>query len=49
MPRQARPEALGTLHHVMVRWIEGTDLLRDDGTLLRNLLDYIENAVSVSV
>jgi putative transposase len=30
MPRQARLDASGTLHHVMVRGIEGTDLFRDD-------------------
>ena len=30
MPRQARLDALGTLHHVMIRGIEGSDLFRDD-------------------
>ncbi len=30
MPRQARLDAPGTLHHVMVRGIERTDLFRDD-------------------
>jgi len=30
MPRQARLDALGTLHHVMIRGIEGTDIFCDD-------------------
>ena len=30
MPRHARLDALGTLHHVMVRGIERTTLFRDD-------------------
>src|SRR3990172_6943748 len=30
MPRQARPDAPGTLHHVMARGIEGTDIFRTD-------------------
>jgi len=30
MPRQARLDAPGTLHHVMVRGIEGTDIFRTD-------------------
>ena len=30
MPRQARLDAPGTLHHVMVRGIERTALFRDD-------------------
>jgi hypothetical protein len=29
MPRQARLDALGTLHHVMVRGIEGTPIFKD--------------------
>ena len=30
MPRQARLDAPGTLHHVMIRGIEGTPIFRDD-------------------
>jgi REP element-mobilizing transposase RayT len=30
MPRQARLDAPGTLHHVMIRGIEGSGLFRDD-------------------
>ena len=30
MPRQARLDAPGTLHHVMIRGIEGTQIFRDD-------------------
>ncbi len=30
MPRQARLDAPGTLHHVMIRGIEGQDVFRDD-------------------
>jgi len=30
MPRQARLDAPGTLHHVMIRGIEGADIFRDD-------------------
>jgi putative transposase len=30
MPRQARLDAPGTLHHVMVRGIEGRSLFRDN-------------------
>jgi len=30
MPRQARLDAPGTLHHVMVRGIEGTPLFLED-------------------
>jgi hypothetical protein len=30
MPRQARLDAPGTLHHVMVRGIERTQIVRDD-------------------
>ena len=30
MPRQARLDAPGTLHHVMIRGIERTDIFRDD-------------------
>jgi hypothetical protein len=30
MPRQARLDALGTLHHVGIRGIEGTDIFCDD-------------------
>jgi len=30
MPRQARLDAPGTLHHVMVRGIEGSDIFRDN-------------------
>ena len=30
MPRQARLDAPGTLHHVMARGIEGTDIFRTD-------------------
>jgi REP element-mobilizing transposase RayT len=29
MPRQARLDALGTLHHVMIRGIEGKSIFRD--------------------
>jgi putative transposase len=31
MPRQARLDAPGTLHHVMIRGIEGRDIFTDDG------------------
>ena len=30
MPRQARLDAPGTLHHVMVRGIEGREIFQDD-------------------
>ena len=30
MPRQARLDAPGTLHHVMARGIEGADIFRTD-------------------
>ena len=30
MPRQARLDAPGTLHHVMIRGIEGTKIFDDD-------------------
>ncbi|MBM4340970.1 MAG: transposase, partial [Deltaproteobacteria bacterium] len=30
MPRQARLDARGTLHHVMARGIEGTNIFRTD-------------------
>ena len=30
MPRQARLDAPGTLHHVMIRGIERSDLFRDE-------------------
>ena len=30
MPRQARLDAPGTLHHVMVRGIDGVAIFRDD-------------------
>jgi len=30
MPRQARLDAPGTLHHVMVRGIDGVEIFRDD-------------------
>ena len=30
MPRQARLDSPGTLHHVMIRGIEGTNIFRDD-------------------
>lgn len=30
MPRQARLDSPGTLHHVMIRGIEGREVLRDD-------------------
>ena len=30
MPRQARLDAPGTLHHVMIRGIEGTKIFRND-------------------
>lgn len=30
MPRQARLDAPGTLHHVMIRGIEGREIFRDD-------------------
>jgi len=49
MPRQARLDAPGTLHHVMVRGIEGTNIFRTDkdrsdlrteiGTLVQIQLD----------
>jgi len=29
MPRQARLDAPGTLHHVMIRGIEGKEIFRD--------------------
>jgi len=31
MPRQARLDAPGTLHHVMIRGIEGANLFRKEG------------------
>jgi len=37
MPRQARLDALGVLHHVMGRGIESTDILRDD----RDRVDFV--------
>ena len=30
MPRQARLDAPGTLHHVMIRGIEGTQVFQDN-------------------
>ena len=30
MPRQARLDAPGTLHHVMIRGIEGAPIFKDD-------------------
>jgi len=30
MPRQARLDAPGTLHHVMIRGIEGSKIFQDD-------------------
>jgi REP element-mobilizing transposase RayT len=30
MPRQARLDAPGTLHHVMIRGIEGSPIFRED-------------------
>jgi len=30
MPRQARLDAPGTLHHIMIRGIDGTQIFRDN-------------------
>ncbi len=47
MPRKARLDVPGTLHHVMVREIEGNDIFRDDedrrpetGAFMQKVLNY---------
>ena len=45
MPRQARLDAPGTLHHVMVRGIERTTLFRDD----RDRADFVIGDVAILV
>ena len=37
MPRQARLDVPGTLHHVIVRGIEQKDIIKDD----RDRLDFV--------
>ncbi len=44
MPRQARLDAPGTLHHVMVRGIEGKSIFRDD----RDRKDFVARVGDVS-
>jgi len=48
MPRQARLDAPGTLHHVMVQGIEGTNIFRTDNDrdhLLERLAAQCESEV----
>ena len=48
MPRQARLDSPGTLHHVMVRGIERTRLFRDDrdrAEFLRRIGPLVERTV----
>ena len=44
MPRQARLDALGTLHRVMVRGIERTTLFRDD----RDRADFVRRLAALA-
>jgi len=44
MPRQARLDAPGTLHHVIVRGIEQRDIVRDD----RDRLDFVSRMGTVA-
>ena len=44
MPRQARLDAPGTLHHVMIAVTEGNDLFRDDQDW-KEFLSWVGNDV----
>jgi len=47
MPRQARLDAPGTLHHVMVRGIDGVEIFRDDKDR-EDFLSRIEHLVDTT-
>ena len=47
MPRQARLDAPGTLHHVMVRGIDGVAIFRDDQDR-EDFLSRIEHLVDTT-
>jgi putative transposase len=47
MPHQARLDAPGTVHHVMIRGIEGKSIFRDNRVRLYSASDqgrYMENS-----
>ena len=44
MPRQARLDAPGTLHHIMIRGIERRRIV-DDGKDRKNFLERLEKVV----
>jgi len=49
MPRQARLDAPGTLHHVMVRGIERRNIFRDDtdrADFVARLVTLVERGVT---
>ncbi len=45
MPRQARLDSPGTLHHIMIRGIEGRDLFNND-TDCKEFISRIEKIIS---